>query len=205
MARSSIAARWALTGGLVLGVAGAAGWGLNQRLAPATSVALVDIERLFGQLEEMRANQGKFKKQIDAYQAEITVLTQEIERLKDDVRTANLSEAEKRTVLVEIYEKEALRKAKAETRERLADLERGEIFRNTYQRALVAIETISQQQGYDIVILDDRKLPVPVNVSSRDIEGAILNKRVLFASGTNNVDITGLVLSKMNNDFAAGN
>jgi Skp family chaperone for outer membrane proteins len=205
MARSAKAAKWAIGAGLVLGVAGAAGWGMSQRLATPTSVALVDIEKLFGQLDEMKARQGKFQQQIDAYQAEIKGLTEEIDRLKADVQTANYSEAERRAVLVEIYEKEALRKAKAETRERLADLERGEIFRNTYQRALTAIETIASQQGYDIVMLDDRKLPVPVNAPSRDIEGAILNKRVLFASGTNNVDITALVLSRMNNDFAAGN
>lgn len=205
MALSAKAAKWLVAGGLTLGVAGAAGWGVSQRLATPTSVALVDIERLFGSLDEMKARQGKFQQQIDAYQAEINGLTQEIDRLKDDVKTANLSESEKRAVLVEIYEKEALRKAKAETRERLADLERGEIFRNTYERALAAIDTIAQQQGYDIVMLDDRKLPVPVNAPSRDIEGAILNKRMLFASGTNSVDITALVLSKMNNDFAAGN
>jgi len=66
---------------------------------------------------------------------------------------------------------------------------------------VAGVDAFAKQEGFDIVMLDDRAMQLPSQASMRDFNQIIVNKRVLFAR--EGLDVTDRLVTVMNNDYAA--
>ncbi|MEM6332466.1 MAG: OmpH family outer membrane protein [Planctomycetota bacterium] len=168
--------------------------------APQTSVAVVDIEAVFGALKSLTAFEAE-------QAAEGQTLNQELERRRTAARAlqADLelltpgtdrhtqAEAELRQAAIELsvwqqFEQERI------ARQSLAALER------TYRDISETIARIAQEQGIDAVLLDQ-----PIDdlraENRQQFVAQVSDRKLLFAS--ERIDLTDTVIRRMNNEFDA--
>jgi Skp family chaperone for outer membrane proteins len=192
--------RTRVTVGIAVVCAGLAGLGLYQTAskAPPTSVALVDMEKLMGASDEVKARNDQMNKTVEPLQKELNDLGERYKKMKADLDLAKDSK-DKRQRIASMKESEYQYKLKGEMYQGLIDYDRGDLMREAYQSALDAIKRVAQRDGFQVVMLDDRGAKVRTDVSFREVNGDIFNKRVLFAEES--VDITERVITEMNAAF----
>ena len=202
-------ARWlaAATLGAALTVtlawqAGAASAPATARATP-TTIAVVDMVKIFDQLKAVRAKEVTFQQQLASFRDEINALTTQIEGLDADLKTLDLTPKAQREKAGKKFELEKLREARVAVLNRFAAIDSGTVYREVYQSVRTTVQQIAEQEGYDLVLMDDRPMPVPDNAPDTQVQSAILSKHVLYA--TDSIDLTDLVITRMNNDFAAAN
>ncbi|MBX3364695.1 MAG: OmpH family outer membrane protein [Phycisphaeraceae bacterium] len=187
----------------LVGAAALAGWGMvHTKQAQPVAVALVDLDRLFNQLDEFRKIQSNMSAQRDSARASIDRLTRDIERIDDELKTANRSADEQRQLRAERFVKTRTREIEVEVRQAQIEYDFGTALTEVYERANRAIAEIAREQGYALVMLDDRETKIPPPTNTAAVMAAITSRKVLFA--VDSVDITGLVATRMNNNYAAG-
>lgn len=192
-------------GGVVAGLMGLAvlaGWGMGRHQAEPTRVAIVDMAKLLGGLDEGPAREAELNQRVQMWQAEVDELKREMENYEGDLAEANLTEGQRRDLQMKLYETRALAEAKFEARGQLIEALRGDIYRETYGKVLAAVEAIAEQYGYDLVVLDDRAEQIPPGVPGKSAIRIMQERTVLYASDA--LDITNLVVTHMNNEYAAG-
>lgn len=175
---------------------------VHTKQAQPVAVALVDLDRLFNQLDEFRKIQSNMSAQRDSARASIDRLTRDIERIDDELKTANRSADEQRQLRAERFVKTRTREIEVEVRQAQIEYDFGTALTEVYERANRAIAEIAREQGYALVMLDDRETKIPPPTNTAAVMAAITSRKVLFA--VDSVDITGLVATRMNNNYAAG-
>lgn len=174
------------------------------RLAQGTRVGIVDLERLINGLRETEVRNRELEERAANWQKE---LNEVVTRLKDVENQLNNvlprgDSPERRAKARELFELQS----QAETRRRffqqMIEAERGEIIRVMYEKVQAAVAAVAQAGAYDIVLLDDRKIDIPSLTRLEQVNTIIQNKKVIWA--TNALDLTDQVLTRMNNDYAAG-
>ncbi len=175
----------------------------GERAAPS-SVATLDLEVLFNGLDEL-------KDLSNALQAKIQELKQDPARIKDEMTSISqrldtqvLSPEESLGLRAEFHVLNAEHKAKLEAAALLVQIEDGRINRDLYKKALVTIEAIAARDGIDLVLLDDRAIPIPDSPTSttREVQANILARQILFANES--IDVTQAVIDQMNLDYGLG-
>lgn len=206
---STRSARWIAVAALTAALSATLAWQAGAASTPApvqatpTTIAVVDMVRVFDQLKEVRAREVKFQQQLQTFRAEINELTAEIDRLDADLKTLDLTPLAEREKAGKKFELEKLREARVAVLNRFAAIDSGTVYREVYESVRVTVAQMAQQQGIDLVLMDDRPMPVPANAPDTQVQSAILSKSVLFA--VDSIDLTNLVITRMNNDFAAVN
>lgn len=190
----------------LLGAAFLAGWGvMHARQATPTAVAVIDFDRLINQLDEFKRLQSEIESEGAAAKAFIDNLTREIENIEDELKQAKLSPEEQRQRRAARIVKSRTREVEAEVRKVQLDYKFNDGFRELYVKANTIVGQVAQEQGYDVVLLDDGRTPIPSasTVSVQAMMNAVASRKVLYAGKS--IDITDLVATRMNNNFAAGN
>lgn len=187
-----------LCGAVALGISGAR----SSAPQPAT-VALINLDTLLAGLDEVRNMERGASERFAPQREQVQALETRFNQLKSDVDTLNLPQAEIEMKRAEMVIIDAQYKAMQNTFGQLLDLEKGRMYRNIYLKALGSIAHVASQEGYDLVLLDDRKIPIPEDRPTREVMGAIISRQVLFAA--ERIDITRLVVDEMNNNYATGN
>lgn len=174
------------------------------RFAQGTRIGIVDLERLINGLRETEARNRELEERAANWQKE---LNEVVTRLKDVENQLNNvlprgDSPERRAKARELFELQS----QAETRRRffqqMIEAERGEIIRVMYEKVQAAVAAVAQAGAYDIVLLDDRKIDIPSLTRLEQVNTIIQNKKVIWAG--NALDLTDQVLTRMNNDYAAG-
>ena len=173
--------------------------------APApSSIALVNLERLFENLAELKARNAQIKTEQDGKYAELTQLDDKIKALEAELKdTIPLSERQKRAdKAAEIAESRGILKVRSELLGGTIERKNFEVIRDLYDKAGAAVAVFAAREGYDLVLLDDRSLALPESGSMNGLNSVILSKRILFAKG--GVDVTDRLITQMNNEYTAG-
>lgn len=173
--------------------------------AQGTRAALVNLDDLFSGLDEIDARQRIFADKIRPWEDELQKMVDEMKSIDDDLKTLSLSEEQRVEMRLRMAELSESHKVKAQLRGQLATIEEGRILREVYNKALEAVQKVAEEGGYDLVLLDDRAIrpPESARATSREVQAAMLGRQVLFARGEG-LDITQQVVTRMNNDYAAG-
>ncbi len=168
-----------------------------------TSIAVLDLARVMNSLNELKDRndqtlvKGKgMKEKLDEIANQIKAIDAE---LKDVIPKDDKSRRLER--LAQKFELEATLEARAKGYNRMIDLDHGDILNDLYPKAMAAAKDFALKNGYDLVMMDDRPIPMPEAGSVKDYNDVIQRKRVLFAR--DGMEITDPVITLMNNEYTA--
>ncbi len=174
----------------------------RRALAQPSTVALVDVERALNELDELVALNAELGVRVEERQKNLDALRVEIGNLQAEIEELPTNATEKsRELRARMFELTETAKARTNAYQSLINIEKGEIIRPLYLKLLEAVDEVATQQGYDLVLFDNRALQVPMDVQGV-INEAIQAKTILYASDS--LDITDQIILLMNNKYETG-
>lgn len=175
----------------------------QQAASPAapTRIAVINLQAASEQLDELKARMNDFNERVKAYQKQVDEAVQRWRIVEDDLRQLKPGDARLNTKRVELFEARSAAEARTAALKRVIDSEKGDALLTVYQRLAAAAQDVADREGFDVVLTYDPKLDLGDEVTERTVQAATSVRQVLYANSR--VDITRLVVTKMNNDFAA--
>lgn len=167
-------------------------------------VAVVNMKDLLDGVQEFKDLNAALDPTRTGYKAQLDELETRIKALEVEIKD-NLSpeqamlKAEKQLQLAELRN---VRDYREKSFVELMDIRNGEILRKMYLKVSTAISAYAKREGIDLVLLDDRGIPVPERANQSQINNIILSKRVLHADDA--INITPALVTFVNNEYGAG-
>jgi Skp family chaperone for outer membrane proteins len=183
-------------------VVGALGWQLQAvrslaRAEPAVFVS-VDFERVFSSLEERVFEQSKAQAIVNAMTENIESRRQHIESYEQEFELYETG-SEKWQELLQEQQLEVLEyQAQVEYRNLRAAREESKGMRRVYERIREATRILSNENGWDYVIVNDAAVALPEG-DNVDMGIQISNRRMLYANPA--MDVTDVLIEFMNASF----
>jgi len=183
-------------------VVGALSWQLQAvrslaRAEPAVFVS-VDFERVFSSLEERVFEQSKAQAIVDAMRENIESRRQHIESYEQEFELYEQG-SEKWQELMQEQQLEVLEyQAQVEYSHIRAAREESKGMRRVYERIREATRTLSNENGWDYVMVNDAAVALPEG-DNVDMGIQISNRRLLYANPA--MDVTDVLIEFMNASF----
>jgi Skp family chaperone for outer membrane proteins len=183
-------------------VVGVLGWQLQAvrslaRAEPAVFVS-VDFERVFSSLEERVFEQSKAQAIVNAMTENIESRRQHIESYEQEFELYETG-SEKWQELLQEQQLEVLEyQAQVEYRNLRAAREESKGMRRVYERIREATRILSNENGWDYVIVNDAAVALPEG-DNVDMGIQISNRRMLYANPA--MDVTDVLIEFMNASF----
>ena len=191
---------WAIATAIVLCiVAGYAAVAATTHLRPPTVVVSFNIEQVVADLTEKADSEARLRALVTKIEDERRKRINAIDELKESIGSS--SDADR----VLLSEKLELQTLEAVSYQRFAamqiDNERSLMLRDIYMKIKAAVEVISEENGYDIVLISDVQRDVVVNTQSeipREVQvlERIGLQRAMYTSSQ--IDITEQIVTHMN-------
>lgn len=163
-----------------------------------TSIAVVDVQKVFNSLDEQSAIQADITRRGEKFQSESNDRAKEVRNLEQDLSIlAPDSEAyrqadEKRQQ--KAIELEVWQKLKLQQLEREMAIQTEHLYRKITQ----AVDRLAKKQGYDLVLYKDETEPVRAK-TQREVKVLINMRKVLYAAPE--LDVTDQITQALNNEF----
>jgi Skp family chaperone for outer membrane proteins len=212
---NSIRSGWSrspLLAAAVLGVAILSASALQVGAGPAPApapavVATIDIERLMNNLQESKDRNDLVQSRGADLQRRLNEAADQIKAKREDLESGAIPKSDynrRNEVIREIFEADALRRARLETYQSQHDIERGDVVHEIFDKVLAAATDLAKKEGYDLVLMDDRAISFPPLGSGtfNQVSPILSSKRVIYAAPE--MDITDRLITIMNNQYNAG-
>ena len=180
-------------------VAGYAAVAATSQMKPPTVVVTFDIEQVISDLTERADSETKLVKLImdidelgNAKYDAVVKLEEELDATSDADRPIVSEELDKLKLEALSYQ----RFASAQV-----DIERSLMYRDLYQKIQTSVQAIAEQNGYDLVLINDVQREILVNPKANvsrefQVREQLQVKRIVFSSSQ--IDITEQIVSHMN-------
>jgi Skp family chaperone for outer membrane proteins len=167
--------------------------------AAPTVVGVVDLETLVQGLQEVKTQNVELQKRAGELQAQIDAIQKQFEAAKVAFDAAPATDPKKFELGVRAQAAGLNLKGHQEGLKAALALEKGRYWKILYPRIMSSIEQLAAQQNLDLILLDDRKLTLPLDkdLTDEQITGFIQSKKIMYAKNT--VDVTGALIDLMNN------
>lgn len=179
-------------------IAGATG-ALHAAPAP-TVVVVADFKRVYEGLKETADRADRLEKLKQTFQEDLNAVSKRLEAIQLDIDNAKPGSKERRELVISRNQEDVIARAKKEGYTTRLTLLAGDNTRDLYQKFGGTLEYLSKQQGWDVVLLDDRLIPIPEQAANEQVTGTISTKGILYVGPK--ADVTDLVITQMNNDYA---
>jgi Skp family chaperone for outer membrane proteins len=182
----------------------------NARPEPAT-IATFDLNRVVQGLDEANEAKDRLAKLQADFEKEMSDVRAQIKKIDDDLSTmkeGNSGEALR--LKAKRVELQATGKARYEGLRQLMDIQDGDMMRTLFTKMQDAAKRLAEQQGYDVVLADDRSTVIPEKdekgnklvLTGAEVSNFVVSRRILAAN--DRLDITAQMVTFMNNEFKAG-
>lgn len=190
---------------LVLGVSPwRAGATDGVRQPQPSMVAIVQPNKILNVLEELTVRIAELDARRNEYRSQLNEISGRVEVLDEKLKTLPDGSKEQADASFELREQMALLEFRSKGLDILLAEDMGGVIKGLYEKIIEATENVASADGYDIVFVDDRDIAFPPGrLAARDVQQVISQRRILYASDS--IDITELVIKRMNNDFNALN
>lgn len=187
----------AAAGLLLLGVLGGAAL-----FAPTRPpiVATVDLEKVYNSLDAQSAADAALEKLAQEMQAEQSAKRDELTQLQAELDNFNPGSPAHRALMSKIEEKVVLFQVTVEYDRQKIEARRADYIRQLYQEIKSTLRTLSEENSWDIVFLDDSIPPLEFSDPQRTMQ-QISARRMLYCNSS--LDVTALLVARMNANFAA--
>ncbi|MBX3387858.1 MAG: OmpH family outer membrane protein [Phycisphaeraceae bacterium] len=170
--------------------------------APAAPrIALINIEKVINDLDELKIGQQRIAAKAEARQAELNALGKQLDEGQKKLELIDPKDASRRDEAVKLMELSATANAKQQAFQAIINLEKGDLFRLVHGHIMEACASYAKKNEIDLVMVDDRVLAFQENDDVGKVTALISQKRILYAAPQ--LDITDAVIKLMNTNFAA--
>lgn len=166
---------------------------------PTGRVACVDVLQVFSEYQKMKDVQEELKQLDERLNAEGQQRKERADALQATLDAMDRSAPTYLKKYAELLEMQIGLRTWAEAKKAHTAREIGLATDRIYRDILRVTEEIARQAGYDLVVQRERYQPM--SMTPEEIEAQMQNRKVLFASEA--IDITDLVLRKLNTDYRA--
>jgi len=180
-------------------VAGYAAVAATSQMKPPTVVVTFNIKQVISDLTERADSETKLVKLImdidelgNAKFDAVVKLEEELDATSDADRPIVSEELDKLKLEALSYQRFASARV---------DIERSLMFRDLYQKIQTSVQAIAEQNGYDLVLINDVQREILVNPKANvsrefQVREQLQVKRIVFSSSQ--IDITEQIVSHMN-------
>jgi len=169
--------------------------------AAPVAVATVDIVQIINGLDERSVREDELNERRRSRQAQLDEVVEQIKTLESDIQMLSAGTDERRDKIRELMEIRAVAEARRNALSQIISIDMGNVMSELYSKIEDAIRRIADREGYDLVLLDDSKLPLPENAKDSDVYRAIITKGIIYHRDS--TDITDRVVTLLNNEFSA--
>ena len=179
------------------------GYVTAQNAAPKTkaSVAVVDIKKLFDSLKQKAQAEADMQAQQAKLNLELAGKKDAIAKIKTELSVLPVGSPSYLSKQ-ELYEQKSLElQAWATLQQR--KVKRANVIQTEglYKKMLKSIENISKVGAYDLVLYKERPLNL-TGIKAEQVSAVLQARKVVYAA--DRLDITDMVIQKMNSDFNNG-
>lgn len=193
--------------GAILVAAGVAGFGAmsvranSTNAAAASKIALINIEKVINDLDEVKMGQQKIGAKADARQVELNNIAKQIDEGQKKLELIDPKDTSRREEAVKLMELTATANAKQQAFQGIINIEKGDLFREVHGNIMDACASFAQKNDIELILVDDRVLSFQENDDVNKVSALISQKRIVY--GAPALDITNDIIKMMNNNFAA--
>lgn len=195
---------WMAVFGVIAGAGAASAWRASPApLAAPATIGTIRLGALMDGLQEAKDKGAALEGRRLSVVADLRVLEEEVKALQAQIEAGGLTGEALFNTAQELSEKQAFGQARLEAAQTRLDIARGDMMREMYEKVTLAASQYAENNGYDLILVDDRSFPLarPQSTTATQQE-AIRNKRILFARAS--LDVTDQVLTQMNNQYQSG-
>lgn len=198
--------RWSVVG--LVALSGGLGWRLASTPAHAEAnnampccVGVLRLNDVLSKLDEKAVRETELKVFFDKKEAEVNALLDRVKALREELKLLPKDSPDRAAKREEFARLGAQAKIEADISQVLAAEKKKLMELDMFNKIKDSAAIVAQRQGLSLVLNDDSKLDIPEEAEYRDVQNAMINRRVLFAADT--VDISADVANYMNNEFKA--
>ncbi len=169
--------------------------------AQPTAIATVDIVTIFDQLQELKDLEAKLEERKNTRQAQLDEVNNQLRAIGADLEAMTRGTDQYKDKVRQAMELQAVLKARSEALNQILSIDRGNMTRELYTKAVGAINRIAEREGYDAVYFDDSTFIVPEDAPYQDVYRSIVTRSLLYRHSS--IDITTDVVSLMNSEYTA--
>ncbi|WP_428387769.1 OmpH family outer membrane protein [Mucisphaera sp.] len=171
--------------------------GMTQR---ATTVAVVDIQRVFNASEQKGDIDANMTQKGAALREEAQGYQERIAGMRNQLDLYEVGSENHRSRVQEIQQAQFEAESWLKWEQAKLQMEQARFIKTLYNEAIDAIEDVSEANGIDMVFFRDGQLPDGFE-SPQQASAQIQQRKLIWAS--NDVDITDAVISRMNLNYQA--
>ena len=162
------------------------------------TVATVDLERLFSNLDEKGAANIRLRALADDLQKEIAAQSRDIELLKQNLDLFPADSEQYQQAEEKLLEATVKLESFVEFGRRKIEFQKGVTLERLYTSIKEAARLLAEREGYAVVVVDDSIVDLQSGMED-EMMGQISARRMLYASPQG--DITDALIMQMNNAF----
>jgi len=175
-------------------------WAMTSPDKPAV-VGCVDLERCFAGLDRHKAGEARLTEVMKAEAAKRDAIVAETQTLQAELESFKVDTPSYAETARKLTDAAGRLRVFEEFLKRKMEFEQAQVVRGTYGAIKAALPDLCKAQGIDVVFMDDATPPFD-RADPRPITQQISGRRMLWFNPQ--LDITDLVIKKMNESFAAG-
>lgn len=199
--------RWSVVG--MVALSGTLGWLIASSPASAEATAaaspccvgVLRLNDVLSKLDEKSVRETELKKFFDEREKAVNALLDRVKTLREELKLLPKDSPDRNAKREEYARVGAQAKIEADLSQVLAAEKKKLMELDMFNKIKDAAATVAQRQGLSLVLNDDSQVEIPDDAEYRDVQNAMINRRVLFAADT--VDISAEVANYMNNEFKA--
>jgi Skp family chaperone for outer membrane proteins len=170
-------------------------------MAPSCCAAVVDLNVVLESLEERKNLEKELQNFIATKEKELQDAQTKVQQAQEDLkilpeRSADWFKKRDETAALMVQFR-----ATTEVSRQIVEDKRKRMHLDLFSKIRDAAGRYAKQQGYSIVISSDATVEIPDQAPEREVQAAMVSRRVLFADA--NLDISQAVAQLMNNEFKA--
>ncbi|MEX2218463.1 MAG: OmpH family outer membrane protein [Phycisphaerales bacterium] len=196
-------------GAAIVGVGALSAWtATTAQPAGPIKIGVVDMQKMGGEnggLLEASEIQARLTREIAGLNARLEEVATQFTNKQKELQ--NFPERERTSpaymkIWSEAVELEVQTRARKQALEKIFEQQKAMVTAEMYVKMQEGISEFARQEGFDLVLIDDRSTPVTAERGPEALAMMIQSKRIMFASPR--LDITDQVVLFMNNRYRAG-
>lgn len=172
----------------------------HSQMAPPI-VAVVDLERIVNNLDELTARQADLNNWITERQSAFDRVKQQFESARQKLEILPIGSDDAEQAREDLLRLQIELKLQQELSQEGVDQRKAIVHRDLFNKVSDAVERLARKNSYHLVLSNDSEPPLILGTESQ-VQRQIAGRRVLFADGA--LDITDELLQMMNNEWQAG-
>ena len=196
---------WSVVG--VVALSGSLVWRMasepaNAEAAAAAAPCCVGVVRLndvLSKLDEKSVEEAKLKAYFEERETAVNSMRQRVSTLRDELKLLPTDAPDRNAKREEYARLGAQSKIEEQLAQVLAIEKKKMMELDMFNKIRAAVAIVAERQGLSVVFNDDSMMEIPDEAEYREVQGAMISRRVMFASQS--VDISAEVANYMNNEF----